>query len=162
MKWVAKLAAFGMPGPSCDLRAILFDLDGTLLDSFQSHLEIYQATLARFGLVLTPDDFRRHYTPSWNEFYRRAGLPPEHWSAASTYWLQEAATHEPQPFPGVATTLGRLQRRFRLALVTSGSRTRVTADIERAGIAGFFEAVVTGDDVREPKPSPEGLHTALR
>ena len=150
-----------MPVCPRDLRALLFDLDGTLLDSFQSHLEVYQATLARFGVRLTEADFRRHYSPNWNEFYERVGLAREHWDAASVHWLQEAAAHQPRPFPGVAETLGRLRRRFRLGLVTAGSRSRVEADLERGGIAGYFEVIVTADDVLQPKPAPDGLQAAL-
>ena len=145
-----------------DLRAVLFDPDGTILDSFQAHLAIYRATLARFGIALDARRLRRYYSPNWNEFYRRVGLAPEHWEAASVEWLREAATHEPQPFPGVAAALQRLSRRFRLGVVTGGSGPRVRADLARGGITGSFEVVVTADDVREPKPAPEGLQLALR
>jgi len=145
-----------------DLRAILFDLDGTLLDSFQSHLETYRATLARFGVALDARQFGRHYSPNWNEFYRRVGLASRHWDAASAAWLREAALHEPRLFSGVAAMLRRLQRHFQLGVVTAGSRSRVRADLERGAITGFFAVVVTADDVREPKPAPEGLQLALR
>ena len=151
-----------MPAPPEDLRAILFDLDGTLLDSFQSHLEIYQATLARFGIALKGSDFRRLYSPDWNEFYGRVGLRREDWDAASAAWLEEAAGHRPAPFPGVAGALGLLKKRFRLGLVTAGSASRVRVDLERGAIARYFDVVVTADDVKEPKPDPEGLRAALR
>lgn len=141
---------------------MLFDLDGTLLDSFRSHLAIYQATLARFGVALDARRFRRDYTPNWNEFYRRMGLAPDQWDAASAEWLRQAAGHEPGLFPGVAAVLARLRGRFRLGVITSGSRTRVAADLERAGVTSHFDVVVTADDVREPKPAPEGLALALR
>ncbi len=144
-----------------DLRALLFDLDGTLLDSFRSHLEIYQATLARFGIALDADQFRRHYTPNWNEFYRRVGLPPQRWDEASAVWLREAGAHAPRPFPGVASALRRLRGLYRLGLVTAGSRSRVHADLDRGGLGALFEVVVTADDVHEPKPAPEGLWLAL-
>jgi AHBA synthesis associated protein len=150
-----------MPAPPRGLRAVLFDLDGTLLDSFQSHLEIYQATLAGFGIALTAADFRRHYSPDWNEFYQRVGLRREDWDAASASWLREAAAHRPKPFAGVAATLGTLRKRFRLGLVTSGSLSRVRADLERGAIVEYFDVVVTADDVREPKPAPDGLRVAL-
>lgn len=145
-----------------DLRAVLFDLDGTLLDSYESHLEIYQSTLARFGVRLTAEEFRRHYAPNWNVFYERVGLAPEHWEAASVHWVEAATAHRPPPLPGAADTLRELHRRFRLGLVTGGSRSRVEADLERGGIGGYFEVIVTADDVRQPKPAPEGLRTALR
>ena len=150
------------PAAPRELRAILFDLDGTLLDSFQSHLETYRATLAGFGVALDARQFGRHYSPNWNEFYRRVGLAPRHWDAASAAWLREAAVHEPRLFPGVAAMLRRLQRHFHLGVVTAGSRSRVRTDLERGGITGFFEVVVTADDVLEPKPAPEGLQLALR
>ena len=151
-----------VPAPPTDVRAVLFDLDGTLLDSFQSHLEIYRATLARFGVALDARQFARHYSPDWNEFYRRVGLAPRHWDAASAAWLREAAVYEPPLLPGVAATLRRLRRHFRLGVVTAGSRSRVRRDLERGGITELFEVVVTADDVREPKPAPEGLELALR
>jgi HAD superfamily hydrolase (TIGR01549 family) len=148
-----------LPG---DLRGVFFDLDGTLLDSFRSHLAIYKATLAEFGVALDAKRFRSHYSPNWNEFYRRVGLAPEHWEAASVEWLRRAAGHEPRLFPGVAAALRRLRRDFRLGVVTGGSGPRVRADLERGGITGLFEVVVAADDVREPKPAPEGLQLALR
>ncbi len=145
-----------------DLRAVLFDLDGTLLDSFLCHLEIYQTSLARFGVSLDAGRFRRLYSPNWNEFYRRVGLPPASWEAANAAWLRESHAHAPQPFPGTTDTLALLSRHYRLGLVTSGSRARVDADLERGSLARFFHTVVTADDVREPKPAPEGLRAALR
>jgi AHBA synthesis associated protein len=150
------------PARPGDLRAILFDLDGTLLDSFESHLAIYRSTLAAFGIDLSAAAFREHYSPDWNDFYRRVGLAVEHWDAASVSWLREASAHRPRPFPGVVATLRRLRARFQLGLVTSGSRSRVEADLERCGIVSFLAVIVTADDVKKPKPAPEGLHTALR
>ncbi len=145
------------------VRAILFDLDGTLLDSFASHLHAYRAAFSKVGLRLTEDEFHRHYHPDWNVFYQAAGVPPEDWGILSTYWRDEiAATPPPPPFPGVTETLAALRRRANLAVVTSGSRHRVDADLKRAGLAGHFEVIITGGDVSKPKPEPEGILLALR
>lgn len=145
------------------IRAILFDLDGTLLDSFGSHLRAYQAAFAKLGLRLTEDEFHRHYHPDWNLFYQAAGVPAECWGILSTYWRDAvAATQPPPPFPGVTATLEALRRRATLAVVTSGSRHRVDADLVGAGLAQHFEVVITGGDVSAPKPAPEGVLLALQ
>lgn len=145
------------------IKAILFDLDGTLLDSFSSHLRAYQAAFAKLGLRLTDGDFHRQYHPDWNLFYQAAGVPVERWGVLSTYWRDEvAAMQPPPPFPGVTATLDVLRRRANLAVVTSGTRRRVDADLEGAGLAGHFAVVITGSDVSRPKPAPEGVLLALR
>jgi pyrophosphatase PpaX len=144
-----------------ELRSILFDFDGTLLDSFPTHFQAYQATFARFEISLTEDEFRRTYSPNWYQTYQALGLPREVWDLADSYWLEEAAKQEPGLLPGVKAMLPQLQHRYVLGLVTSGSRNRVLRDLSRTDLAGFFQAVVTGDDVQEPKPAPVGLNVAL-
>lgn len=143
-------------------KGVLFDLDGTLLDSFSVHYEVYEVMFARFGIQITKDSFLSTYSPNWYETYRAMGLPEEHWGAANSCWVEEAEKRTPELLPGVYETLTRLHQRFTLGLVTSGSKRRVLKDIERTGIRAFFKTIVTGDDIHTPKPAPEGLELALR
>ncbi|MGH7452953.1 MAG: HAD family hydrolase, partial [bacterium] len=64
-------------------------------------------------------------------------------------------------FPGVEGILTQLSSSYQLGLVTSGSKSRVFRDLERTGIKTIFEVVITGDDVQQLKPAPEGLELAL-
>jgi HAD superfamily hydrolase (TIGR01509 family) len=48
-----------------------------------------------------------------------------------------------------------------LAIVTSGSKSRVEKDINSNNIKSFFEIIITGDDIKNPKPHREGLELAL-
>ena len=149
--------------PQSDPHAILFDLDGTLLDSFASHLRAYQEAFRKIGLRLTEPDFRLHYHPDWNRFYRSVAVPADRWEIISHLWREEmAAAPTPAPYLGVANTLELLGRRARLAIVTSGSRPRVAVDLEQNRLAEHFGVVITGNEVRVPKPAPEGLLMALR
>jgi len=153
-----------MSEPSDDLhnaKALLFDLDGTLLDSFPVHFAAYQATFARFGVHLTEEHFLATYSPNWLQTYETLGLPRQLWEQADEYWLETARQLQPAPFPGVVEALGRLWEAFPLGIVTSGSKERVLRDLEGSAIGEFFQALVTGDDVGQPKPSPEGMHLAL-
>jgi len=145
-----------------NINTLLFDLDGTLLDSFSVHLEIFKTTFEQFGIQLSEEEFLKTYSPNWYETYEAFGLRKEDWEAADSFWLKEAEKISARLFPGVKEVLLKLDKYFTLGLVTSGSKSRVERDIKATGITNFFKTVVTGDDVKVPKPSPEGLEIALR
>lgn len=140
---------------------LLFDLDGTLLDSFPVHFAAYQLMFARFGIDITEESFLLSYSPNWYYTYQHMGLPEELWPEANSCWVEEAEKRPPELFSGTKETLVRLSDSYRLGIVTSGTKSRVIRDLKRTGIESFFEVLITGDDVEQPKPAPEGLHLAL-
>jgi len=143
-------------------KALLFDFDGTLLDSFSAHLDVFRIMFARFGITIEKQQFLNSYSPNWYKTYEGMGLPKKDWEAADQIWLQEVEHQEPQLYPGVSDTLRRLNEYCDIGLVTSGSKTRVVKDLERTGIISLFKVIVTGDDIQFPKPSPDGLEKALQ
>lgn len=143
------------------LRALLFDLDGTLLDSLAAHYRAYEVTLAHFDIELTPEMFRETYSPDWYATYDALGIPAAQWEEADTYWLAEARNHQPALFSGARPLLADLAHKYQLGLVTSGSRERVMRDLANTGIGDYFAVIVTGNDISDPKPAPEGLLMAL-
>ncbi len=143
------------------LQALLFDFDGTLLDSFSAHYKAYAATFAHFGIEITPDELIRNYSPDWFQVYRAFGIPETQWAQADSIWLAAAAREEPLLFPGAHTGLQQLHTRYQLGLVTAGSKDRVLRDLNKTNIAEFFQVIITGDDVTQTKPAPEGLLQAL-
>lgn len=145
-----------------NINTLLFDLDGTLLDSFAVHLEVFKTTFAHFGIQLTEEIFLSTYSPNWYKTYEALGLRKEDWAAADAFWLKQAEKKTAQLFPGVNKTLIKLNGNYTLGLVTSGSKSRVLRDLKATSISHFFKTIVTGDDIKTPKPSPEGLELALR
>jgi HAD superfamily hydrolase (TIGR01549 family) len=146
---------------SNNFKALLFDFDGTLLDSFTIHYEIYKLMFTHFGIQIKKKQFLNSYSPNWYKTYEAMGLPKKDWKSADSIWVEEAERRSPNLLPGVQETLSVLSDGFATGLVTSGSKRRVVKDLERTGIKKFFKTVVTGDDIQTPKPSPEGLELAL-
>lgn len=143
------------------IKAVLFDLDGTLLDSFHLHYSAYEVMFRNFGIAMSRELFLSTYSPNWYRTYEAFGLEKEHWERANYLWLEAAATHAPELFPGVDEMLNELMIDYVLGIVTSGSKSRVTNDLGRLAIASHFSSVITGDDVTKPKPAPDALERAL-
>ena len=143
------------------IKAVIFDLDGTLLDSFSVHYEVYEIMFAFFGIRIEKEKFLNSYSPNWYETYKAMGLPKDKWDSADDLWVKEANKREPNIYSGTVETLNKLYENFTLGLVTSGSKSRVERDLNNNDIKGFFNVIVTGDDIKNPKPHPEGLEIAL-
>ena len=142
-------------------KAILFDFDGTLLDSFPAHYRAYEVTLAHFNMQLTPELYKQTFSPNWLAMYKAMDIPEERWEEADSYWLAEVRKHRPQLFPEARPLLDALSSKYMLGLVTSGSLDRVLRDLASTAIHDLFQVIVTGDDISNPKPDPEGLSIAL-
>lgn len=142
------------------IRGLLVDLDGTLVDTSGANYAAYAAALSSFGIAIDEAWWAsRAFGRNWRDFLpelladhpevepraiaeRKAAIYAEHLSASR---LNHALA---QLIAGVGPDI-------RTALVTTASRAGVSAVLDHHGVAGLFDAVVTGDDVREHKPSPE-------
>lgn len=144
--------------------AVVFDLDGTLVDTMTSAPRAYADTI-RFlgGPAVSPDEV----VAAWHIGATPAVLAHFLTRPASLddiecfYGHFEAAVATVQPFPGVVEMLDTLDREgYRLGVFTSATRRAATLMLAIAGLDAYFPTVVCGDEVSEPKPRPQGLQRA--
>jgi HAD superfamily hydrolase (TIGR01509 family) len=144
------------------LRAVLFDWDGTLVDSAAASLRSYVRLFASYGIAYGPDDFERTYSPNWQRTYEMIGLPREKWEEADARWLSIYADEANALLPGAVDALARLSAAsLAQGLVTSGSRPRIERDLARLAVDQYFGVVICGGDTPNRKPHPEPLQVAL-
>lgn len=144
------------------IRGVLFDWDGTLLDSYHADSSAYLAMFSEMGIPWGLDELSQHYSPNWYDVYRAAGLARHRWDAADTSWRKQYANHRPKLIVGARKVLGSVGRRFQLGLVTSGDRDRVLRQLREFKLTGLFRARVCSGDTRHKKPHPEPLRFALQ
>jgi beta-phosphoglucomutase-like phosphatase (HAD superfamily) len=145
------------------MQAILFDWDGTLVDSLGAFHRANATVMASFGLPFDEVLYRRHYVPDWRLMYRRLGVPGDRLDEANQLWHATFATGaDVVAFDGVAAALERLRDTGRqLGIVTAGDRAIVVPQLERMGLAELLTTRVFGDDLAVHKPDPAPLRKAL-
>ena len=143
--------------------AIVFDWDGTLMDSLAAVFEANAKVLGEYGVPFDEDRYRAAYTPDWRVMYQRLGLPESAMEAAGDRWLElYGDTDDADLLPGAAEALRRLaDAGFVLGLVTAGDQVVVEAQMQRLGVAGLLPIRVYGSDDVAAKPHPEPLLRAL-
>jgi HAD superfamily hydrolase (TIGR01509 family) len=144
------------------IRGVLFDWDGTLLNSYRADSAAYLAMFRQMGIPWTLDDLARHYSPNWYRVYRAAKLPRARWDEADHAWRKQYATHRPQLMPGVRRVLKDLRIRHQLGVVTSGDRERVVRQLRLFKVMHLFASHVCSEDTHYRKPHPAPLRLALR
>src|SRR5271156_3291193 len=152
-----------MPRPKKrKILGVLFDWDGTLLNSYEADSAAYLAMFKEMGIAWDLRDLAQHYSPNWYDVYRAAGLQESRWKDADLSWRAQYASHKPKLIKGTRLLLGALRQEYELGLVTSGDRDRVTRQLRDFCLLRTFSARVCGDDTTNKKPHPEPLQTALR
>jgi HAD superfamily hydrolase (TIGR01549 family) len=142
---------------------LLFDWDGTLVDSAQLGLAAFEQSFAALGVAFDREIYRAVYSPNWYAVYEAMGLPKDKWQLADDLWVQHYGQQTAQPVAGAQETItGLKQKGYRLGVVSSGSECRVGREIRELGLEHFFETVVCNEQMGNKKPHPEGLETAMR
>jgi len=147
---------------ACSIEGVLFDWDGTLVNSYHADTSAYLAMFKEMGIAWGLEELEDNYSPNWYQVYRAAGLPRKCWDEADRAWRAHYAKHRPKLMAGARRVLARLRDAHYLGLVTSGDRDRVTRQLREFRLTTVFAARVCSGDSLRKKPHPEPLRLALR
>ena len=139
--------------------AIVFDWDGTLVDSLPAIYDANMQVLAEYDLPFDPERYRAAYVPDWRLMYQRLGIPDHALEAAGARWLElYRLAGRAALLPRITESLQRLSAAgFVMGLVTAGHRDVVNAQIWEFGLEEYLPYRVFGNDDIATKPHPDPL-----
>lgn len=143
-------------------RAVLFDWDGTLVNSYAADSRAYLTMFHALGIDWGLEELAKHYSPNWYRVYRAARLSRSKWAEADRLWSVAYARENPKLLPGARHILQMLGRDFDLGIVTSGNRRRVRRQLREFRLVDYFSACVCNEDAPRRKPHPAPLELALK
>ena len=149
------------------LKAVLVDMDGTLVESAAANAAAYAAALAEWGITVDPTALApRIDGRSWRDFLpgligERADVSPAE-VAARKRVLYPGFSHLLRLNQALVDLLRLLQGRVPIALVTTASAQAVEGIVGLYGLADLFDFVICGDHVTRAKPHPEAYALAAQ
>lgn len=150
-------------------KAVIFDMDGVLVDNFRPWMEFDRKFLAQFNII--PDDAytvfvngrsQEEVTVWLKERYQLRENVADIW-AAKEHWVRKVYEEDSQPMSGIENLLKKIKaKNFRLALCSGAKLWMIEIILNRFNWRDYFEAVVSSDHVGyKGKPDPEiYLYTA--
>jgi pyrophosphatase PpaX len=148
------------------LHTVLFDLDGTLIDSVRLILDSYHHALAAHGLPPRSDEewllgVGTPLTAQFGAFQNTAGMLDE---LIATYREYNLKHHDRMVtvYPGVVDVVRQLkQDGIATGLVTSKNRSGAVRGLALAQLESLMDVLVCADEVENPKPHPEPVEKAV-
>lgn len=152
-----------------DLDAVIFDMDGVLIDSMPYHARAWINVLDELGIRITREDvYAREGEPgavSLSNFLIQKGIDPQPELIRDLLARKERLFKQTtvlKAFDGVREFLAELRRQGkRLAIVTGTALDELNVSLP-GDIRAHFEVIVTGDRIQRGKPDPEPYLTAIR
>ena len=153
--------------PMDPIRAIIFDCDGTLADTMPWHYEAWSTILARYDLEMSEDRF--YALGGWPT--RRVAelliaecgrsIDAERVSSEKESLFHEMLPHV-RPIEPVVEVVRAWRGRLPLAVATGAARPICEKILHQIGVPGWFDTIVSAEDVERHKPSPDIFLEAAR
>ncbi|MEW6329124.1 MAG: HAD family hydrolase [Candidatus Micrarchaeota archaeon] len=149
------------------IKCVIFDLDNTLIDSFEVHLRSYRRILEEFGVRVRKKDFATRYGMRLREI--AASMLPQKYHDKIGYVVKkkkkmfERDIKKVKLFPDTRRTLSALRKMgFKLGIASSANSRTVRKIMRLFKMNGYFDFIVGGNDVKNGKPAPDVLFEAAR
>jgi len=152
-----------MEKPMLKVKGILLDLDGTIVDSKEAYLEAVKTAFKTVGQrmvnakIVTEIPKRLEQNLPIKDLLK--GIDAQKFLTIYLNAYYQNTSTKTKPIPKISETLKKLSEKAKLALITMRyvPKEKVASELEKFGLAKYFQYIITALDTHEPKPSPEAL-----
>jgi len=151
------------------LKAVLFDIDGTLANTDLIHFQLWQQLLQGYGLQIDHPFYQKHISGRTNDTIVKDLLPQlsstegDRLGIVKEAEFRELAQHQLQPMPGLLRLIEWIQLQdLKLAVVSNAPRLNAEFILKTIKLDQIFKVVILADDLPVGKPDPLPYQEALR
>jgi HAD superfamily hydrolase (TIGR01509 family) len=144
------------------IAAVIFDLDGLMIDSERYSFQILRSYAAEFNLEFTHDDYKhligRDSKSSGIFLHKEIGIPVPPEQIMDDHWdrLTDVIIEQARPMPGLIKLIEAFQtRRFPLAVASNSRLPYIEHALEAIGVRDAFQCVFSGQELGKSKPEPD-------
>jgi beta-phosphoglucomutase family hydrolase len=145
------------------LKAVIFDLDGVIIDSEPFHLVVNEKIFANLGINLSEDEYQSFigttHQDMWSTIKKKYGLlqsVPELVNMQVSGNINYIKNEKIDAIEGVTGLLSRLKKaNIKIGIASSSPTEVIELVIKKLGISDYFSVVVGGEKIEKGKPSPD-------
>ena len=152
-----------------ETRTVIWDMDGVIAETAPFHFRSWQSVFEKRAISFTEDDFKRNFGRRNDAIIINAlgqDTPQSEIEAIATEKedsFRNLIRHNIKPLPGAIDLIKSLrEHKFKMALASSAPMENIRLILNSLGIKDCFQVIITGQDVAEGKPSPQGFLLAAR
>ncbi len=143
-----------------NIEGLIFDLDGTIADTMPAHFIAWRDTCKKYGINFTPELFGRlagiplyGTVEKLNEIFNKDVDPVKVGDEKEELFLR--SLEETKVIEPIADVIRRYYGKLPMSVGTGGHRDVAEKTLKIIGMDGFFDILVSSDDIQHPKPHPE-------
>ena len=151
------------------LEAVIWDMDGVIADTAPYHFKAWQAVFPKRGVSFTEEDFKHHFGQRDDTIIRDTFRGKIATGEIEAIALEKEETFRREvaqnvkPFPGAIELIRSLKERgMKTAIASSAPMENIQLLLGNLGVIDYFQAIVSGREVTEGKPSPQAFLLAAK
>ncbi len=142
-----------------EIKLIMFDYDGTIMDTFLLSCHVYNRIFKEFNIEkeFTKRQFQELFETDWREALKKLNLiTKEQWDRCGEIYNEHTADYEDdfRCYPHIEEILEQLHKKYILAIVSNGNKKNIASKLKKCNLLQYFDYISGYEQGEKPSPKP--------